>query len=310
VPRYPASSTDVMDEPVRLDRFTFGALLSHTVTALVRSGAGVWRLARRRPYDALAVSVGTMASFAIIINAVVLQPAPHPAPMLPVKPRPVAVAEATGSVTESTPRPQAVAGPRPPAVASHPVQAEPAQPARPRAQIVADIQRELSRRGFFDGQTNGVYGPKTEAAIREFAQAAGLKTDLQPDEALLRAIARAPLRSGLTPAAAQVPAPPPRAAAAPPAPSAAPTPAPPPRPTSAHRPNAAAKQAGPNKRVLAVQRALADFGYGQVTPNGVLGPETKAAIERFERERKLPVSGQISERLTHELAAVTGRQLE
>ena len=62
--------------------------------------------------------------------------------------------------------------------------------------------------------------------------------------------------------------------------------------------------------MLAVQRALAEYGYGQLTPNGVLGAETKAAIERFERERKLPVTGQIRERLTRELAAVTGRPLE
>jgi peptidoglycan hydrolase-like protein with peptidoglycan-binding domain len=83
-----------------------------------------------------------------------------------------------------------------------------------------------------------------------------------------------------------------------------------PRPAAANRPTPPAKQAAPNRRVLAVQRALAEFGYGQVTPNGVLGTETKAAIERFERERKLPVTGQVSDRLTRELAAVTGRPLE
>jgi hypothetical protein len=66
----------------------------------------------------------------------------------------------------------------------------------------------------------------------------------------------------------------------------------------------------PSKRVLAVQRALSDFGYGQLQPSGVLDPMTKAAIEKFERDRKLPISGQISDRLTRELAAVTGRPLE
>ena len=40
-----------------------------------------------------------------------------------------------------------------------------------------------------------------------------------------------------------------------------------------------------------VQRALAEFGYAQIKPTGILDPETQAAIERFERERKLPITG-------------------
>jgi peptidoglycan hydrolase-like protein with peptidoglycan-binding domain len=67
---------------------------------------------------------------------------------------------------------------------------------------------------------------------------------------------------------------------------------------------------GPSKRVLAVQRALADFGYAQIKPTGVLDPETQVAIERFERERKLPVTGQVSDRVARELASITGRPLE
>lgn len=66
----------------------------------------------------------------------------------------------------------------------------------------------------------------------------------------------------------------------------------------------------PPARVTAVQRALNDYGYGPVKVTGVYGPETVAAIEKFERERKLPVTGQISPRLMKELATVTGRPLE
>jgi hypothetical protein len=42
----------------------------------------------------------------------------------------------------------------------------------------------------------------------------------------------------------------------------------------------------------------------------VLDADTQAAIERFERERKMPVSGQVSARLTRELATMTGRTLD
>jgi hypothetical protein len=65
----------------------------------------------------------------------------------------------------------------------------------------------------------------------------------------------------------------------------------------------------PSNRTMAVQRALAEFGYGQIKPTGTIGPETKAAIEKFERERKLPVTGQVSERLTRELSAMKGSPL-
>jgi hypothetical protein len=65
----------------------------------------------------------------------------------------------------------------------------------------------------------------------------------------------------------------------------------------------------PSNRTAAVQRALAEFGYGQIKPTGTVGPETKAAIERFERERSLPVTGQISERLTRELSVMKGGPL-
>ena len=59
-----------------------------------------------------------------------------------------------------------------------------------------------------------------------------------------------------------------------------------------------------------VQRALAEYGYGQLRPTGVLDRETKVAIERFERERKLPVTGAANERVVRELATVTGRQVD
>jgi peptidoglycan hydrolase-like protein with peptidoglycan-binding domain len=68
--------------------------------------------------------------------------------------------------------------------------------------------------------------------------------------------------------------------------------------------------AASSKRVLAVQRALSDYGYGQIKPTGVVDTETQVAIERFERERKLPVTGQPSDRVVRELAAIIGRPLE
>jgi len=66
----------------------------------------------------------------------------------------------------------------------------------------------------------------------------------------------------------------------------------------------------PSKQVIAVQRALSEFGYGQIKPTGIVDPETQSAIQKFERERKLPVTGHLSHRVVRELAAITGRPLE
>ncbi len=64
------------------------------------------------------------------------------------------------------------------------------------------------------------------------------------------------------------------------------------------------------RRVAAVQRALTEYGYGQLKPTGTVSSDTQAAIQKFERERKLPVTGQMSDRLVRELIAVTGRPIE
>src|SRR6476620_2703774 len=65
-----------------------------------------------------------------------------------------------------------------------------------------------------------------------------------------------------------------------------------------------------SRRVAAVQRALTEYGYGQLKPTGTVGSDTQAAIQKFERERKLPVTGQMSDRLVRELIAVTVRPIE
>jgi peptidoglycan hydrolase-like protein with peptidoglycan-binding domain len=61
---------------------------------------------------------------------------------------------------------------------------------------------------------------------------------------------------------------------------------------------------------LAVQRVLANYGYGQIKPSGILDDATSQAIEKFEREHKLPVSGRVSDRLVNELAAMTGHPVQ
>jgi hypothetical protein len=74
--------------------------------------------------------------------------------------------------------------------------------------------------------------------------------------------------------------------------------------------DAVAGQIASSSRVAAVQRALTDYGYGQLKATGTVGADTQAAIQKFERERKLPLTGQVSERLVRELGLATGRSFE
>ena len=243
--------------------------------------------------DAVGFLAAVVAAGTILVNMLFLQTGSHPAPMvksgvaepiaLPIATTGASLASASTTAAPAIPRQ------RPPAAAT-PAPAEPAAPARPQAAIVTDIQRELTRRGFYDGTVDGRYGPKTDTAIRDFEQAAGLKPSTAPDEALLRALTRSPVNARQQPARRSA------------VPSSAPIPP--------ARIDPIAEMLTPSNRVVAVQRVLTQYGYGQIEPTGVVDPETQVAIEKFERQRKLPITGQVSERLARELASLTGRPLE
>jgi hypothetical protein len=64
------------------------------------------------------------------------------------------------------------------------------------------------------------------------------------------------------------------------------------------------------QRVAAVQTALTKLGYGPLKNDGVMGSGTKQALERFERERSLPVTGALAVRTTKLLAQQSGIAIE
>lgn len=80
-------------------------------------------------------------------------------------------------------------------------------------------------------------------------------------------------------------------------------------PLASHNDTAAIPGVG-SRRVAAVQRALTEYGYGQLKPTGMIGSDTQAAIQKFERARKLPVTGQVSDRLVRELTAMIGHPID
>jgi hypothetical protein len=82
------------------------------------------------------------------------------------------------------------------------------------------------------------------------------------------------------------------------------------QPVVVRRNDAIAELIGPSTRIAAVQRALSEFGYGQIKASGSLDDATSAAIQKFEREHNMPSTGRVSDRLIKELAAMIGRPIE
>jgi len=64
------------------------------------------------------------------------------------------------------------------------------------------------------------------------------------------------------------------------------------------------------RRIAGVQRALSEYGYGNLKITGARSGETQSAIQKFEREHKMQVTGQVSDRLLRELAAAIGHPVE
>jgi peptidoglycan hydrolase-like protein with peptidoglycan-binding domain len=229
---------------------------------------GAGRLAAavgNHPRESVGLLMVATAFFSISFNALFLQNGPHPAPIFAT--RPVQAVE--------TPAPQPVASVAQPAAA-------PEMAAPDRGRLISDIQRELNRRGYYDGAVDGIWGAKTDAATRDFVQTANVKVNAEASDGLLRAIvsssAKAQNSRAVSPDLA--------------------------------RKDPIAELIAPSKRMIAIQRALADFGYGQIKPSGNFDGDTRTAIEKFERDHRLPVTGDVSDRFVRELAAMTGRPLE
>ena len=63
-------------------------------------------------------------------------------------------------------------------------------------------------------------------------------------------------------------------------------------------------------RVAAAQRALIKLNYGPLKADGVMGAGTRQALERFEKDRRLPVTGELAARTVRDLAAQSGIGIE
>ena len=136
---------------------------------------------------------------------------------------------------------------------------------------VRQVQRTLRRLGWQPGPVDGLYGPRTEAAVTRFQSAARVAADGIVGPRTRQALTQArnePLRRG-----------------------------------------AGFVEPNGSPRVRAIQAKLQRRGLRPGPVDGLFGPRTQAAVQRLQRSGGVPVSGVATDR-TRQLLANAGTQLD
>ena len=299
-------------------------------------GAGaLMRLAGRHPRAVGGAFCFTLVFGTIAANALWYQPGQHPSPFLRTRnaedftalagvPRAPLLSERDPETVTTfrieREKPDAEATPAAdlaatdtaaPAPAAETLAALPASlpaNAEKTADLIRQVQAELLRRSLYDGEADGVIGPRTETAIAVFQKTVGMEANGLVTPELLAALtldrgvtaavpAQRPVMdvntSGEDPVAAAIRRAETQVVTAPRRPVV---------PVQALPPRAVEKAAPPPVQqanfdpglVMEIQRGLSNMAYKNVTIDGVPGEDTRAAILRFERHYQLPETGEPS----------------
>lgn len=288
------------------------------------------RLASRNP-RAFGGSLAFAVAFSFVAaNAMWYQPGAHPSPFLRTRlpfvdpqtaraaaeedglsPRKVTTfviqredeAQQTASIEQPKPEPEAE-------TVAKIIQSAPATAPAADASLVAGIQKELARRGFYDGPADGKTGPKTSAAILRFEKQTGRPETGAASDTLLAALqAKGTAQGNAQQTGGKV------VSAAKPAQ----------RPYENVKggkgeldPVAAAirnAEVDPqyipkvdipasSELVMNIQKGLTNLAYTDVSIDGVAGEQTRTAIRHFEKHYRLPETGQPSDKVLKKMKEI------
>lgn len=147
--------------------------------------------------------------------------------------------------------------------------------------LISEVQSMLAVKGFYHGLVDGVDGPETRAAIADYERGINVSPTGEPSVKLLARMRMDQLvKEELVPLPARAPA------------------------TNPNPGTPAVASAITATQILSVQQAMNSFGYGPVTADGVFGEETSAAIQRFEMNQGISVTGKISDDLIVRLMTI------
>lgn len=139
-------------------------------------------------------------------------------------------------------------------------------------QFYNDLQAALKSLGYYSGDVDGIVGPMTRNAISAYQVAKGVIATGQPTNKLLQDIRQSAQQESQN--------------------------------------RGSAPLADDQQTILSLQRVLADLGYGPGPVNGELSGTTEDAIRRFEADRGMPQTGQVSDIVLRELSSVSGVQID
>ena len=139
--------------------------------------------------------------------------------------------------------------------------------------LITQLQNGLTSLGYYTGTIDGINGPQTRAAIKRYETDNELKARGQPSSELLDHIQ---FNQRIRDAVKQ-----------------------------SERSDETELEGG-SVKIRLVQTGLSELGYTPGPVDGVLGEQTKQAIRTFEQDRRLKVTGQVSDVLVRELQAITG----
>ncbi|MEP3280159.1 MAG: peptidoglycan-binding domain-containing protein [Stappiaceae bacterium] len=147
--------------------------------------------------------------------------------------------------------------------------------------LVRDIQEALQIAGYYSGSLDGLSGPMTSDAIRRYQSKNGLNATGKATQALLAQLTLTGSVTGGVPI---------------------------PRSPGGFGPKNVSLENFPqaNPKIRLLQQTLADMGYGPLKVDGVMGSQTSSAIQRFELDRGMPITGEPSDRLIKKLKSVGG----
>lgn len=139
--------------------------------------------------------------------------------------------------------------------------------------VVENVQRELAAAGYYKGPIDGVIGRKTRQAIAAYQAAVGIEPDGKPTSDLVehikftREVSEASLFTG----------------------------------SIEPDPDAEARA-----RIRRVQTGLAELAYLPGEINGEMNSQTRDAIVSFQKDHKLPETGEVTDDLIAELNKTSG----
>lgn len=147
------------------------------------------------------------------------------------------------------------------------IQAASALPSQMRTALLRGIQEELNAKGFKAGTVDGVMGSRTRGAIQAYQRKAGLPVTGEPTKELLDHLKfTTPSVTAGTSGGSDAP-----------------------------------KAAVGDKVTSDVQRELRRLGYYAGSIDGIYGPATRQAIERYQYDYSQAVNGNVSQTLLEDL---------